>query len=123
MLNILGEQKEKHIKLPKKYENAQNFDAKLPKKYEIARNFDTLNQAGGGGGGGSAPMASPHLLRHWSGVLQGTILRPVLFNWRFKSAELIANWHGLGMHSYANDMECYISFDRDSFVDWLKIKF
>ena len=69
MLNILGEQKEKHIK--------------LPKKYEIARNFDTLNQAGGGGGGGGAvPLwpPPPHLLCHWSGVLQGTILRPVLFN-------------------------------------------
>ena len=55
MLNILdGQNCSKHMKLPKKYdisqnfnaklskdnEIAQNFDAKLPKKYEIAQNFD-----------------------------------------------------------------------------------
>ena len=74
MLKILWGQKQKHIKLPKKYKIAQNFDAKLPKickmaqnfeaklpkKFKIARNFtqifDTLNQAGG--------PVPPYLLRY-----------------------------------------------------------
>ena len=41
MLNILGGQNcPNHMKLPKKYEIAQTYEAKLPKKYEIAQNFD-----------------------------------------------------------------------------------
>ena len=41
VLNILGGQNcPEQMKLPKKYEIAQNFDAKLPKIYEIAQNFD-----------------------------------------------------------------------------------
>ena len=77
MLNILRGQKQKHMKLPNKYniaqnfdaklhkrcEIAQNFDAKVPKKHEIAQNFaqnfDTLNQAGGP----VPPRPPPHLLR------------------------------------------------------------
>ena len=41
----------------------------------------------------------------------------MLFDLYFKSAELIANSHGLFVHSYADDMQCYLSFDKDFFVD------
>ena len=46
----------------------------------------------------------------------------MLFNLYFKSAELIANSHGLFVHSYADDMQCYLSFDKDFSVDMIKYK-
>ena len=52
----------------------------------------------------------------------GSILGPVLFNLYFKSAELIAYLRGLGVHSYADDMQCYFSCDKDSSVDVIKNK-
>ena len=64
-----------------------------------------------------------HTVEVKSGVLQGSILGPVLFNLYFKRAELIANLPGLDVHSYADDMQCYFSFDRDSSVDMIKNKF
>ena len=57
-----------------------------------------------------------------SGVPQSSILELVLFNLYFKSAELIANSLGLCAHSYADDMQCYFSFDRDSSVDMINSK-
>ena len=54
------------------------------------------------------------------GVPQVSTLGPVLFNLYFKSAELIANSHGLCVHLYADDMQCYFSFDRDFSVDITK---
>ena len=51
-----------------------------------------------------------------------SILGPILFNLYFKSAQLIANSHVLGVHSYAGDMQCYFSFDSDSSVDMIKNK-
>ena len=66
VLNILREQKQKHIILPKKYKIAQHFDAKSPKKHEIARKFagtfDTLNQAGGGVPPGPPPPTPLHCI-------------------------------------------------------------
>ena len=46
----------------------------------------------------------------------------MLLNLYFKSAELIANSHGLFVHSYADDMLCYLSFDKDFSVDMIKNK-
>ena len=40
----------------------------------------------------------------------------------FKSAELIANLHGLDVYSYADDIQCYFSFNRDTSVDIIKNK-
>ena len=36
------------------------------------------------------------------------ILKPVLFNLHFKSAELIDNSYGLGVQLYADDMQCRV---------------
>ena len=46
----------------------------------------------------------------------------MLFNLYFKSAELIANSHGLFVHSHADDIQCYLSFDKDFSVDMIKHK-
>ena len=51
-----------------------------------------------------------------------SILGPILFNLYFKSAQSMANSHVLGVHSYADDMQCYFSFDRDSSVDMINNK-
>ena len=57
-----------------------------------------------------------------SGVPQVSVLGPVLFKLYSKSAELVANSHGLFVHSYADDMQCYFSSDKDFSVDMIKNK-
>ena len=61
-----------------------------------------------------------HTVDAKSGVPQSSVLRPFLFTLYFKSCELIANSHGFGVDSYADNMHSYFSFDRDSFVDMIK---
>ena len=69
----------------------------------------------------SAGCAS-HTVDVKSVVPQGSILGPVLFNLYFKSDELIANLYSLRVHSYANDMQCFFSFNSDSSVNIIKNK-
>ena len=57
-----------------------------------------------------------------SGVDQGSISGPILFNLYFERADLIVNLYGLGVHSYADDIQCYFSFDKDCSVDVVKNK-
>ena len=63
-----------------------------------------------------------HTVDAKSGVLQGSILGPVLPTLYFKKVEVIANSHGLCVHSYADDMQCYFSFDKHFSVDMIKNK-
>ena len=53
---------------------------------------------------GKGAGCTSHTADVMSGVPQRSILWPVLFNLYFKSAKLIANSHGLFVHSYAADM-------------------
>ena len=49
------------MKLPKKYEIAQNFDAKLPHEFEIARNFDARSTPSNQAEGPVPPPPPPRL--------------------------------------------------------------
>ena len=46
------------------------------------------------------------------GVSQGSILGPILFNLYFRDTEKLAKSHGLQIHRYADDMQCYFGAER-----------
>ena len=56
------------------------------------------------------------------GVLQGSILGPLLFNLYCQDIENIAVSHNIGIHIYADDIQCYFSFDKSMLLNTVKIK-
>ena len=63
-----------------------------------------------------------HVVKVTSGVPQGSILGPVLFNLYFKDAEMIAKSHGFSVHSYADDMQCYFELGKNISIDFVSDK-
>ena len=60
-----------------------------------------------------------HVVKVKSGVPQGSILGPVLFNLYFKDAEMIAKSHSFSVHSYADDMQCYFELKKNISNDFV----
>ena len=58
----------------------------------------------------------------FSGVRQGSILVPVLFNLYFQESDLLAKSHDFNIHLYADDMQCYCGVDRNVSFDFLNDK-
>ena len=63
-----------------------------------------------------------HVVKVTSGVPQGSILGPVLFNLYFKDADMIAKSHDFSVHSYADDMKCYFELGKNISIDFVSDK-
>ena len=63
-----------------------------------------------------------HVVKVTSGVPQGSILGPVLFNLYFKDAGMIAKSLGFSIHSYADDMQCYFELGKNISIDFVSDK-
>ena len=55
----------------------------------------------------------------FSGVSQGSILGPLLFNLYCQDIENIAVSHNIGIHIYADDIQCCFSFDKSMLLNSL----
>ena len=53
----------------------------------------------------------------FSGVPLGSVLGSLLFNLYSQEIENIALGHNIGVHVYANDIQCYFRFDENTLLD------
>ena len=60
-------------------------------------------------GGIFARLREQCLLGCWT-ILQGSVMRPILFTCYIKPLGAISRKQGLGLHMYADDAQVYISF-------------